>query len=93
MKTADEILNASKCGDIFSQGDERIVKAEYRQMARAYHPDICTLPNASKVFAKLNKMIRSFPSNIILSMLGYEKIEATYTDYGAPVDAPQNLFD
>lgn len=30
MKTADEILNASKCGDIFSQGDERIVKAEYR---------------------------------------------------------------
>ena len=56
IKTADEILNASKCGDIFSQGDEKVVKAEYRQMARAYHPDICTLPNASKVFAKLNEL-------------------------------------
>lgn len=40
-----------------------------------------------------NKMIRSFPNNVILSILGYERIETTYTDYGAPVDAPQNLFD
>ena len=39
-----------------------------------------------------NKMLRSFPNNIILGILGYEKIEATYTDYNAPVDAPQNLF-
>lgn len=40
-----------------------------------------------------NKIIRSFPNNVILSILGYERIETTYTDYGAPVDAPQNLFD
>lgn len=40
-----------------------------------------------------NKMIRSFPNNVILSILGYERIETTYTDYGAPVDAPQNLFN
>ena len=40
-----------------------------------------------------NKMIRSFPNNVILSILGYERIETTYADYGAPVDAPQNLFD
>lgn len=40
-----------------------------------------------------NKMIRSFPNNVILSILGYERIETTYTDYGASVDAPQNLFD
>lgn len=39
-----------------------------------------------------NKMIRSFPNNIILSILGYEKVEVVYTDYDAPVDAPQNLF-
>lgn len=40
-----------------------------------------------------NKMIRSFPNNVILSILGYERIETIYTDYGAPVDAPQNLFN
>lgn len=39
-----------------------------------------------------NKMIRSFPNNIILSILGYEKVEVVYTDYNAPVDAPQKLF-
>ena len=38
-------------------------------------------------------MIRSFPNNVILSILGYERIETIYTDYGAPVDAPQNLFN
>lgn len=49
--------------------------------------------NYNEQVRSYNKMIRSFPSNIILSMLGYEKIEAAYTDYGAPADAPQNLFD
>ena len=39
-----------------------------------------------------NKMLRSFPNNIILGILGYEKIDAAYTDYHASVDAPQNLF-
>lgn len=39
-----------------------------------------------------NKMIRSFPNNIILSILGYEKVEVVYTDYDAPVDTPQKLF-
>lgn len=37
-------------------------------------------------------MVRSFPNNIILSILGYEAIDTTYTDYDAPVDAPQDLF-
>lgn len=39
-----------------------------------------------------NYMVRSFPNNIILSILGYEAIDTTYTDYDAPVDAPQDLF-
>ncbi|MCM1222869.1 MAG: hypothetical protein NC548_51265 [Lachnospiraceae bacterium] len=56
MKTADEILAANKCGDLFSCRDKDKVRAEYKQMARAYHPDICTLPNASAVFAKLNEL-------------------------------------
>ena len=38
---------------------------------------------------------RSHPicGSAILSILGYERIETIYTDYGAPVDAPQNLFN
>lgn len=54
MKTADEILKANKCGDVFSRGDEDCVKTEYKQMAKTYHPDCCDLPNAADVFARLN---------------------------------------
>lgn len=40
-----------------------------------------------------NKFTRSFPANIILNTMGYEKVEFDYTEYEAPSDAPQNLFD
>jgi len=56
MKTAEEILLAAKCGDLFSQNTEQVVKAEYRQMAKVYHPDTCKLPNATDVFKKINEM-------------------------------------
>ena len=39
-----------------------------------------------------NRAVRSFPNNLILGMMGYEKIDSVYTDYQAPTDAPQNLF-
>lgn len=39
-----------------------------------------------------NKFTRTFPSSAILGMTGYEKIDVGYTEYGAPSDAPQNLF-
>ena len=38
-------------------------------------------------------MVRTFPNSLILSILGYEKIDTQYTDYDAPSDAPQGLFD
>lgn len=56
MKTADEILNAKKCGDVFSRGDKDTVALEYRQLAKAFHPDLCSLPNANAVTAKLNEL-------------------------------------
>lgn len=40
-----------------------------------------------------NKHIKSFPNNMILSMMGYEKLENTYLEYNASEDAPKNLFD
>lgn len=39
-----------------------------------------------------NRTIRSFPNNLILGAMGYEQMEAVYTEYHAPADAPQNLF-
>lgn len=48
--------------------------------------------NYNEQVRSYNKMVRSFPNNIILSILGYEAIDTTYTDYDAPVDAPQDLF-
>lgn len=48
--------------------------------------------NYNEQVRSYNKMVRSFPNNIILNILGYEAIDTTYTEYDAPVDAPQNLF-
>lgn len=39
-----------------------------------------------------NRAVRSFPNNLILGVLGYERMEAVYTEYQAPADAPQDLF-
>lgn len=39
-----------------------------------------------------NKFVRKFPASGILNVMGYEKIEFTYTEYAAPSDAPQDLF-
>lgn len=139
MLTAQQILSSKKCGDLFSSADKQVVIAEYREIARAYHPDISSDPQANEVMAKVNqlyeealkliesgawevsnrlilrdksgkkyigKYLKQFPFelgeayianstvtyNIILSILGYEAIDTTYTDYDAPVDAPQDLF-
>lgn len=40
-----------------------------------------------------NKHIRKFPNSIILTMLGYDKINSDYLKYEAPSDAPTGLFD
>lgn len=40
-----------------------------------------------------NKHVRKFPNSLVLSIMGYEKIDATYLEYNAPESAPQNLFD
>lgn len=39
-----------------------------------------------------NKFVRQFPNNIILGIMGYAPVETQYTDYGAPEDAPSDLF-
>jgi LemA protein len=38
------------------------------------------------------KLVRTFPNNVILNILGYETVESEYTEYDAPETAPQNLF-
>lgn len=49
--------------------------------------------NYNQQVKEYNKFVRSFPSNLILNMMGYEKVNFSYTEYEAPEDAPQNLFD
>lgn len=40
-----------------------------------------------------NKFVRTFPNRMFLNASGYETIDADYTDYDAPTDAPQGLFE
>lgn len=56
MLTAQQILSSKKCGDLFSSADKQIVIAEYREIARAYHPDISSDPQANEVMAKVNQL-------------------------------------
>lgn len=39
-----------------------------------------------------NKYVKGFPSRMILNIMGYEKIDATYLEYDGYEDAPKNLF-
>ncbi len=39
------------------------------------------------------KYTKKFPNNIILGMMGYEKIDYSYLDYEVSQDAPTNLWD
>lgn len=59
MKSANEILNATYCGDIFTQTNNITnLKHEYREYAKIYHPDVCNISNASLVFQKLNDLYK-----------------------------------
>lgn len=38
------------------------------------------------------KFVDKFPNNVILNIMGYEKIDVDYLSYNAPAEAPKNLF-
>ena len=40
-----------------------------------------------------NKHVKKFPNSMILSMMGYDKLDNTYLEYEASEDSPKNLFD
>lgn len=48
--------------------------------------------NYNSMVREYNRYVRKFPTRMFLDMLGYEMQSYSYTDYNAPVDAPQNLF-
>ena len=48
--------------------------------------------NYNKHVKEYNRYVKRFPIRIFLNMVGYEVWTYPYLDYGAPVDAPQNLF-
>ncbi len=49
--------------------------------------------NFNQQVGTYNRYVGSFPARIFLSWTGYEPIEYQRLDYGAPVDAPTNLFE
>ncbi len=48
--------------------------------------------NYNKQTKEYNRYVRKFPTRFFLNILGYETQQYQYLDYGAPADAPQNLF-
>lgn len=48
--------------------------------------------NYNSMVREYNRYVRKFPTRMFLDMLGYEVKSYTYTEFNAPVDAPQNLF-
>lgn len=56
MTTAEKILSAKKCGDLFSKADKDTVVFEYRKLAKEFHPDICSLQNAEEIFKRLSTL-------------------------------------
>ncbi len=52
---ADQILSISKCGDLFPN-DINKTKAQYKELAKVWHPDTNKSPKASDVFAKINEL-------------------------------------
>jgi len=59
MLTAEEILSAKKCGDIFRRGSKEDITLEYRQLAKRFHPDLhkgsASYDVCVAVMAKLNE--------------------------------------
>lgn len=58
----NQILNAKSAGDIFS-ADPNIMKTEYRNYAKAYHPDVChredVMTTVNTLFAQAKKMLEN----------------------------------
>lgn len=40
-----------------------------------------------------NKACRTFPNSALLSIMGYEKLDYAYAEFGAPEAAPRNIFE
>lgn len=39
------------------------------------------------------RYVKSFPANMFLSIMGYERLDVSYTEYGASEDSLKNLFE
>lgn len=90
----NQIMNAKFCGDVFVR-DENQIRSDYRNYARAIHPDICSLPDSKQAFEKLNKLHEEalnciqdgtwFESNILriphMSPIHY--LNDIFTEFGA----------
>lgn len=56
MKTLSDIMQAQKCGDIFEWGSKQHINAQYKELARIYHPDIYKGTGSKDIMAKINRL-------------------------------------
>lgn len=71
LKSAVEILKSNKCGDLFERNIDSI-KAEYRALAKLYHPDINKSSEAQEVFAKVNLLYDR--ANVVALLSGINEV-------------------
>lgn len=50
----DNIMSATRCGDVFVAGTLDEVSTKYKSLMKLLHPDVCTHPKATEAAAKLN---------------------------------------
>ena len=55
MVTIEQIKSATSCEDIFVN-DRVKTKNLFKELAKKYHPDVSTVPNADEYFAKINDL-------------------------------------
>lgn len=64
------------------RSSEAEIKSAYRKLARRYHPDVCSSPDANAQFARINEAYR---------ILSNSSLRAMY-DRGEPVSARQTFY-
>lgn len=63
MKSVEEILKINSCEELFVN-DINKSKEIFRVLAKAYHPDVCTTFDSTKVFTKINTLYAEAVSKI-----------------------------
>ena len=98
--TAEEILKIDHYGTLFSYPIYGTLVSEYRSFCKSFHPDRCSLPNATEVTAHPKRSKRGdgkhpiscfFKTNRQESGIIFGTTKASHSNSGPPISA-QNML-